>query len=526
MKKLKKQKEIIDIEEIRSFFESVLYGKFTDFKKEEKEFEKKTKSNRKRLNKKQTELIRELVEKSRLVEGKNKINFIKALKIIVWSFPRGKGDFIADFILENIQNDNGNQRQSCINLFSNWMIGNQNVFELNKNKREDVSKLSETFYNFLLELKSLIKKYQPRGLVIGDDICGEQDYLNELKPSVYKSLVLLWEEATTRYYYVERTLENYPEFQIKIPKRNYDDDNWLVENEVDPEEEMLNLWNNIPVDMEIFSALLTLESMMEKRFKKELSNLGFEKDFSDELVEELRKCPVFQEATMVPFNKMTMDYINRGIVPDQADALVRSFLLFSSHRMIENNNKEPMSQILADVIVSRARMMKNEPKDMKSFLFRLRDTHLIIDKFRKEYCERKKQEKDKRLAEISNKKNGKIFIETVEELGKSIEGNMEQACSIAHHCFDWFVQTEPQAILKKPPEKWAALAYFFVNKFNLENYEKGGGFVFYDNNDLDELGGWKKGGVISGSERFYHTVASVIRDPKLMFVKSNEDKIK
>ena len=228
---------------------------------------------------------------------------------------------------------------------------------------------------------------------------------------------------------------------------------------------------------------------------------------------------------MVPFQKMTMDYIGRGINPDQADALVRSFLLFSSHRIIENDNKEPMSQILADVVVKKAEEMMNEPKDMKSFLFRLRDTHLIIDKFKKEYCEEKKREREENSEEISDEKAEKTFSEIMDDLNKSTVNNMEQACSIAHHCFDWFVQVEPQRILSKTPEKWAALSYFFVRKFNFENFDEneGGGLPFYDNNDLDKLGGWTKGGVNSGSISFYYTIVNVIQDPKLMLIKSDKD---
>jgi len=503
-------------EEIKSFFESVLNGDFLDFKKQKIKFEKKVYKHGKKLNKEQVELIKEFVEKSKTIDEKNKSNFIKSLKIIVWKLPSGGIDFIADFILENIQNKNGNQRQACINLFNDWFIIEYHLFDTNK--KENNIELPDVFYRFLSKLKDLIKRYQPKNIVISDNIADDPDYLDELKSSVYKSLVLLWEEATGHNYRMEEILKKYPEFQIAVPKRNYADDSWIGKNPINPDEEMLNLWNGASMDMKIFGALSALETMMKIRFQKELDNLEFDKNFSKNLIEKLKKCPVFQEATMIPFQEMTMNYIKRGMTPDQADALVRSFLLFSSHRMIENDNNEPMSQILATVAVKKAEMMLNEPKDMKSFLIKIYETHLVIDKFQREYCERKKKEIIRKGAKTHNEEARKIFTEIKKNLSKSIEYSMEQACSIAHHCFDWFVQVEPQRILSKSPEKWAALAYFFVRKFNFENIKEGGN-IFYDNNDLDNLGGWTKGGVNSGSINFYYTVAGVVQDPELLYVK-------
>ncbi len=92
---MKKQKENIDfMEEIKRFFNSILNGSFVNLKKEEERFRKKIYKNGKRFNKKQLDLIKDFVEKSKTVETKNKINFIRSLKTVVYKIPAEKEDFI------------------------------------------------------------------------------------------------------------------------------------------------------------------------------------------------------------------------------------------------------------------------------------------------------------------------------------------------------------------------------------------------------------------------------------------------
>lgn len=503
--------------EIISFFEVALKGTSAEIKKAKIIFKKNTKNLfGKRFTSKQWFLLLSIIEKSKEINENNKANFISSLKDIVFYIPKKESHFMVDFIIDNILSENGNVRQATINFFDWWRITETGSFR-SKEKEE----LSKNLYNLFLKIKDLIKEHQPENVVISDNFSDDPTYLNELNPSVYKSLLLFWEKGTGDPY-MQEILVKYPELQIIIPKRNYDDESWLTENEIDPEEEALNLWNKQIVDMEIFSALSILEAMAKDRFIKELNKLNFDKDFSKGLIKNMKDHFTFLGEDVDSFQEMVTEYISMGIKPEETDFLVRAFLSFANHRIIENDNKEPMSPILVSVAVAKSEMERKEPKDMKNFILHVRDTHLSIDTFCEQFTRKETDRKRDYLNSLKNSnlnsKQEKEFLchakEALEKNTKETEKALMQCCSIAHHIFDWYVQVESWGVLNKSPEKLTALAYFSVRKFNFDNdccYAE-----VYNNNDLSEFGGWKGNNITGSSDSFYYSVCHSVGDPQLL----------
>ena len=509
--------EIVE-KEIISFFEIALKGTPAEIKKAEIVFKKNTKDLfGKKLTAKQWFLLLDIIEKTKKINENNKANFINSLKNIVFYIPKKESHILVDFITDNILSENGKVRHATINFFDWWRMTEDRSF-----KFKGKGGLSKNLYNLFLKIKDLIKKYQPENIVISDNFSDDPTYLNELKPSVYKSLLLFWEKGTDSPY-MQKILVEYPELQIIIPKRNYDDKTWLAENEIDPEEEALNLWNKQIVDVEVFSALSVLEAIAKDRFIKELNKFNFDKNFSNELIKEMKNHFTFLGEDVNSFQKMVMKYISMGIKPEDTDFLVRAFLSFANHRIIENDAKEPMSPILVSVAVAKAEMDRKEPKDIKNFILHIRDTHLSIDTFYKQLTVKKKKERQGCLDSLKDSKSEQddefccYTREAIKKDEKETEKAIAQCCSIAHHIFDWYVQVEPWGVLSKSPEKLSALEYFSVRKFNFDNdccqAET------YNNNDLSEFGGWKSNNITGSSNSFYYSVYHSVGDPQLLYLR-------
>ncbi len=490
----------------------------SEFKKNKDNLKRELKKlSVKSFNKEQVEIISNFIFESKKLNPKNLVVFTTALKGIIFKIKRSQSHIFIDFIVDNIQNKNGNVRQSTVNFYNWWAIVTDDPLGPNRQ-----NKLNKNLYSLFSQIKELIKKHQPNGIVISDNFLDNPTYLNELSPSVYKSLVSLWENATGSYY-MENVLKNYPELKIKIPVRNYEDEEWVEENEIDPEEEASNLWNKQKPDIEVLSALSILETLAKKSFEKELEKFNFEKKFSNSLIDELKNNFGFGGGCMIIFDKMVANYLKRGINPNDTDSLVRALLFFSGHHIIENDKKEPMSQVVLASVIQREEAMGNEPKDMKSFILRLKDAHLSIDDFYKKGLEnqKRKQKEFMKGVEENEPEMGCELRDTLNNHLNEIIDSFEQCNSIAHHSLDWFVQIEPWSVLSKSPKKLAALAYFTVRKFN---YENKGGIAPYETSDLSEYGGWKSNSISSSSSRFFYAVVTAVRDPRLLLILNDDNK--
>lgn len=509
--------------ELHDLLDTSLTGTSAEVKVAQKAFEKFTNSLRNwRISKKQWNVVLNSFEKYKKVDTQHKIFFISILKKIVLSIDRkdkNELSFVSDFMCENIIHPVGGVRNATVHLLDYWYISNSLYYRSTKNSKT----LSDELYSFLLRIKNLIVKYEPEDIVFSKDGFELPTYLNELKPSVYKSLVLMWEVAT-RSTYVEELLKNYPELQVNVPDRNYNDEDWLHENEVDPEEEALNLWGKNPPDGNVQSALLVMESSARKHFLNELDKFGFSKNFSNNLIREMEKHFTFLGEDVNSYDELIMECVRLGIEHDTTDSLIRAFLNFSSHRIITNGINQPMSPILVSVAVLKSETMVHEPSNMHAFVLRMRDAHFAVDIFYKNHVanyEKGHMEMMERIETIhSDRKDpSRSIFDDFKKIKEKHMIELEQSRSIARHVLNWYIQSEPWGVLNKTPEKLAALAYYTVKKVN---DDEGQCSVGYTTDELSAFGKWSTNSISGGSTSFYYGVLNSVRDKELLLIKSEE----
>jgi hypothetical protein len=514
---MKKEYDDADVkvlmEKIVEMLNAALSGTSEDAKKAKKEFERKRNDVRGwRFGAKDLETVKNLFERYETADTKHKTYFIGTLKNIVWHFPKKESVFLTDFIVRNITHKDGGVRQAIVNFFDWFRIDDNVSFKEN-------APIGENYHSFLLAIKKLIRDHQPEDIIISDNREDFPTYLNDLKPSVYKSLLLVWEKATCGQY-MEDKLKKYPELQIAVPKRNWDDDDWLSENEVYADEEALNLWVGQKIGSDVYSALFVLESLARSRFVKELDDAGFEKNFYEKLIADMEKHPAMEGEDVRSYEELIAECIRIGFPHEYSDPLIRGFLAFSNHRIIKNEEGEPLSPILLSAIMERESLGRHEPKDIKAFLFRVRDAHLAIDAF----CEQSIQNDSVSTKEMIERLEKYVpqnqFAKEKEIFETSHEHHVElfrRYASIAHHSFDWYVLSAPWGVLGKTPEKLAALSYFVVKKANEER--KPYCAVNYTNKDLSEFGKWAGNAVSGSANGFFYDVMNGLRDPELLYVK-------
>lgn len=142
--------------------------------------------------------LRQLKEFDTIQNPKNQAAFVSGLSLFFLVLSDSHFEELKNFVLIVICHPNGHVREQ-MRKTADWLLmslsSRINPFvypkgkKLTQNQIAEEAKAKQEFTKYLSDLELLMEKY--------DDVSYDQaEYLDQLKPSVYKSLQLLWNDLT------------------------------------------------------------------------------------------------------------------------------------------------------------------------------------------------------------------------------------------------------------------------------------------------------------------------------------------
>ncbi len=162
--------------QLKDLLRKIIYGDSKELKEAKSLFENLWKGDEMKEKVTHT-LLNEIKHFDSIKNIQNKISFIKTLKLICLRYGFEKYKFLSDFLLKAIQNDNGNLRYAVVKDFK-YLVPDYFIM---KNKNEYYEELKLVYFKSVDIVNDLLVKYnKPEYLKF--------DYVNDLPPSIYKSL--------------------------------------------------------------------------------------------------------------------------------------------------------------------------------------------------------------------------------------------------------------------------------------------------------------------------------------------------
>jgi tetratricopeptide (TPR) repeat protein len=186
---------------IEKEIEKIMVSLMTGTKEEIKDIQKVIRSlwmeNSEKFKKNAPIVLKYLKQFDNIKNPKNQVAFISGLDLFFLSLADDYFEELKDFILKVIQHPNGNVREA-IRKASNWAYVSffARIYSVTWLKVENPTteqkairkKAEDQYRNFLGEIDFLMRK----NINVNDN----SKYVNEMKPSVQKSLELLWNDVT------------------------------------------------------------------------------------------------------------------------------------------------------------------------------------------------------------------------------------------------------------------------------------------------------------------------------------------
>ena len=426
--------------------------------------------------------------------------FVSLIKPIVWHSGKHRND-LTDVLFRAMEHSNGSVREAARRA-ADWL----RMDLTDGHDSESITRLA----NHLDRIEVLLRKYRPE---------NTPTYIEELKPSPYKTLVLYWYD-TTRGSVGEQVGREDRIKRNNIPTLRLENETWLDANMVDFHEEFEKIWHypGAGTPAKAHDALVRLAQSAKKRLYEALERLGFDSRFTDRVISTIERCGD-DEAQLILVD-IVRQYLDKSQLHDIAEVAeaARAIQSFINHRPRINTHGEPVSHLLVDCLVIREMNERRVPTDWAAFAVLIDTAHTAIDAF----IEKRTKEHDKAMKELDDRINrltgGSTHWEHPEKLE---EKRMEKllaaeyvAC--AHYALDWYAQIAPWNVYKKAPEQLAALALRVVGEYNFEKQQFA---PQYNTTELAAVGGWKSPSSISyPALSMLSDLVHNMRDPDMLLV--------
>lgn len=185
----KEELEII----LRQNIDFLMHGTSAEFKKAKKEITRLyhyQHDNFKAI----APIVFEYIDKFDSIEKwQNKAAFISGIDLFFLTLSDDYFKKLKDFTIKAIQNPNGAVRKAIENVTS-WLYisitdrAEPFIYKKSKKNDEDIELAKKQLIDFVNEVEGLIEKY--------DDDSDKGEYVNDMRPSICKSLNVLWDKLT------------------------------------------------------------------------------------------------------------------------------------------------------------------------------------------------------------------------------------------------------------------------------------------------------------------------------------------
>ena len=215
---MKSAKKIKD--ELERMLQMLAFGSPSKFKVAKREIERLRHSDIKEFEKCAPLALEYIRRFDEIQSPKNQAAFASGLSLFFLALSDKYFDTLKNFVLKLIQNPDGYVRES-IRKTADWLYVsltsrvNPFVEKLTVKRKAEQKNAVKQYAKYVKEIQTLIEKYYDKNR-------DSADYVGDLKPSVYKSLELLWADVTRGDHIFlddcpsENTLEKRKEIEKKL----------------------------------------------------------------------------------------------------------------------------------------------------------------------------------------------------------------------------------------------------------------------------------------------------------------------
>jgi hypothetical protein len=503
---MRRKRTILDPDELIPLFDTLATGDAGQIKAVRKTLEQSRYSRRGSLEGKRARifLLEQIV---RITASERPLNRAALLRgLVAFGFNAVHLIFTetVQLVLAEIQHSNGAVREAVRRL-ADYLSMEVSLSSLRKTEER-----KKEYQAFVHAIGALLIKH--RGAIV-------ERHVEKLKPSIYRSLALLWERANS-HGSVEPWVSPEESAKYEPPIHEYNDPFWVDKNELDPEEIENELW----IDYhggdpdQALPAITGLEHESCSRLAGEMTRIGFLKRDVDAVVASLRTFSNDYSPSALARLLQQAYAAKRIRIVEEFSGVVRALQGYANHRVQMNANDEPFTDFLVNAMLAREEYGRHKPEDFAVFAETAAAAHKAIDAFFDERTEERKRaredlEKRMRLHGVADNNADHTWTAYASELRFEIQ-------SIAHHALDWYCQVEPWNACRPEPRKLGAIAVQIVKRANEEYRHDRPRFISeFTSAELSAFGGWKSPGAINDAA--LGACSAVMRnaiDPELFFV--------
>lgn len=253
-----------------------------------------------------------------------------------------------------------------------------------------------------------------------------------------------------------------------------------------------SLWEDVTITKEMRGALGELEDMSSKQLEHSLRKIDIDQTkLKDDLrtANEVENPDVLQEI----FLELSTKAFKSGMHIDGMNPIMRAMQGYSSNMVSRNIKGEPYSRLF---VVALDNLPKQHNLDINNMPPKLLNAHKYLD------------------IHIDFLINAKDIKSNKKEICQHIR-RFEECRSIGHHALDWYIQTLPEDLFKKPKEKIAAIVLDIVSRFNEK--APSARWIPFHREELAELSK-RKTNIGNAGLRVFREVRNNITDPDLMIL--------
>lgn len=508
---MRKRRSVLELDELTLVFETLATGDTVKVKAMRKELERSRYGKRGSLaGKRGRAFLLAQMKRVRAIDvSLNRAGLIRGLVAFGFDCARLAFDETIALVLGEMEHPSGMVRMAARQLASYLRL------EISFS-RGDKGTREAAYEEFVRAIGALL--VQHRGTVT-------EHHIEKIKPSVYRSLAILWHDANFRgpddtWVPPEESAAYNP------PIREYEDPWWADANEIDEieiEDEMWRKYRGGDPDSAL-SALEQLERASKARLDAELERMGFAKRDADAVAASLGALGNdFGPAALTRLLDQAIAS-HRVQTLEQFSGVARALQGYSNHRVQSNQNGEPISDALVNAMISREECGRRKPEDFAAFARTVTEAHEAIDAFVAGRREARQQACVELAAWLEEHKIPKsaetISDRTWEQYERRL---MREAQSIVHHALDWFCQAEPWSAYRHAPQRLAAIAWHVVKRINEDERRDPVFLSDVSNADLSAFGGWASPGAVNDPGLF---ATSIVRantlDPDLLLLTERE----
>lgn len=421
------------------------------------------------------------------------VGLLRITNRLVWSRESAKYyDFVIEMCLDCMQNSSGLVRESARKLLNNAPLC------LDFNKPDTKQKITANNLVLLHTIEDLIAKNIPAKNV---------KYIEEAKPSVYKTLCIAWHDIASKgsvadtISYFDRLIDkNVLPYQYQMPDDEPVEDTYSLAMWYSKINEYFDIHNPHGVAIN----LKYLEKLSNKQLKWALQAENLDEKLNDIIIKsakDLDSSNIQANIVLAITNFKLANGLDYSQIND-LNKVIRAIQAVENNCVLLSDTGMFWNKLLISVARENTWLVSNPKKvNLNLLLDSFVATHEAVDA----------------IVNTSNQ-NNKKFIDRLNSYGDiDIEPNdYRESAQVMHYIVDWIIQSDYKMFIRKKPKQIAVLVTIYA--MDLSNFD-----LYVDNNYLAEFAGYKSTSSLSNRYLIKNLLEENMQDLEILQLSDQED---